>query len=269
MGRIAGWASAALCGVAALAGAQVVEVPIDQTASSIRVELVTALGSDSDTSPLGGQIDLELDSYSAPSAITLHDFAIDVLETINLELDVFLVGRFTITGQNVSAFYATPGVPFGPVALTGPDTFTLLGVPARMTGTISYNATGLFCTFFQDAGLPCSDVIDLAEAGVVQLETLSGTLEIAGGALTVRSSGSVSQDVEGLATVNADATLVGTGEIPACRADLDGNGTLDGDDFFLFLDLFVAGDARADFEGDGDLDGDDFFLFLDEFVAGC
>ncbi len=55
----------------------------------------------------------------------------------------------------------------------------------------------------------------------------------------------------------------------ACSADIDGNGVLDADDFFGYLDLFAAGDPRADVTGDGVIDADDFFAYLDLFVAGC
>lgn len=54
-----------------------------------------------------------------------------------------------------------------------------------------------------------------------------------------------------------------------CPADLNGDGVLDVDDFFTFLDLFAAGDDRADFNSDGTIDVDDFFAFLDAFAAGC
>ncbi len=54
-----------------------------------------------------------------------------------------------------------------------------------------------------------------------------------------------------------------------CPADLDGNGTLDADDFFLFLDLFTADDPAADIDGNGVIDGNDFFAYLDLFAAGC
>ncbi len=55
----------------------------------------------------------------------------------------------------------------------------------------------------------------------------------------------------------------------ACPADIDGNGTLDADDFFLFLDFFTAGDSRADITGNGIIDVNDFFAYLDLFAAGC
>ena len=54
-----------------------------------------------------------------------------------------------------------------------------------------------------------------------------------------------------------------------CAADIDGDGDIDAEDFFGFLDLFASGDGRADIDGDGDLDAGDFFAYLDLFSAGC
>ncbi|MCB9845088.1 MAG: choice-of-anchor B family protein [Phycisphaeraceae bacterium] len=54
-----------------------------------------------------------------------------------------------------------------------------------------------------------------------------------------------------------------------CPGDLTGDGATDSEDFFLYLDLFAAGDSRADIDGDGDRDGDDFFQYLDLFAQGC
>ena len=56
---------------------------------------------------------------------------------------------------------------------------------------------------------------------------------------------------------------------PSCPPDLNGDGVVDADDFFLFLSLFAAGDLRADFNNDGVIDADDFFSFLNAFAAGC
>jgi len=54
-----------------------------------------------------------------------------------------------------------------------------------------------------------------------------------------------------------------------CPPDLTGNGIVDADDYFLFLDLFQAGDLAADITGDCIVDGDDFFAYLDLFAQGC
>lgn len=54
-----------------------------------------------------------------------------------------------------------------------------------------------------------------------------------------------------------------------CRPDLNGDEVVDADDFFLFLQLFAAGDPRADFNNDGVIDSNDFFIFLNQFHLGC
>ncbi|MCC5787554.1 MAG: hypothetical protein JJU33_12740 [Phycisphaerales bacterium] len=56
---------------------------------------------------------------------------------------------------------------------------------------------------------------------------------------------------------------------PTCPPDLNGDGVVDADDFFLFLQLFAAGDPIADFNNDGVIDADDFFAFLSAFADGC
>ncbi|MCC5786027.1 MAG: hypothetical protein JJU33_04920 [Phycisphaerales bacterium] len=60
-----------------------------------------------------------------------------------------------------------------------------------------------------------------------------------------------------------------TATAPACPADLNKDGVVDADDFFLFLQFFAAGDPRADINGDGVIDTDDFFEYLDLFAQGC
>ncbi len=57
--------------------------------------------------------------------------------------------------------------------------------------------------------------------------------------------------------------------VTACRPDLNNDGVVDADDFFLFLQFFAAGDPRADINGDGVIDADDFFVYLNLFAQGC
>ncbi|MCC5786658.1 MAG: hypothetical protein JJU33_08160 [Phycisphaerales bacterium] len=60
-----------------------------------------------------------------------------------------------------------------------------------------------------------------------------------------------------------------TDPAPTCPADLNGDGVVDADDFFLFLQLFADGDPRADINNDGVIDADDFFEYLNLFAQGC
>jgi plastocyanin len=55
----------------------------------------------------------------------------------------------------------------------------------------------------------------------------------------------------------------------ACRADLDGDGSLTIFDFLAFQNLFDSGDLEADFDGDGALTIFDFLAFQNEFDGGC
>ncbi len=59
------------------------------------------------------------------------------------------------------------------------------------------------------------------------------------------------------------------GCVAACRADIDGDGSLTIFDFLAFQNLFQDADPAADFDGDGELTIFDFLAFQNEFDAGC
>jgi trimeric autotransporter adhesin len=54
-----------------------------------------------------------------------------------------------------------------------------------------------------------------------------------------------------------------------CRADFDGNGTLDFFDYLDFVASFAAGESRADFDRNGTVDFFDYLDFAAAFDAGC
>ena len=54
-----------------------------------------------------------------------------------------------------------------------------------------------------------------------------------------------------------------------CRADVDGSGFVDLDDYALYTELYAARSQGADQNGDGVVDESDFAQFLAGFEAGC
>lgn len=60
---------------------------------------------------------------------------------------------------------------------------------------------------------------------------------------------------------------------PACLADINQDGVVDGSDFVAFINSFALGDvnldAAADVVVDGTIDGNDFVAFINAFALGC
>ncbi len=76
--------------------------------------------------------------------------------------------------------------------------------------------------------------------------------------------------VYGHGRVNAAAAVQAALDLgQPCVADLNADGVVDADDFFLFLSLFADADPVADMNADGVIDADDFFLYLNLFAQGC
>ncbi|MCC5785665.1 MAG: hypothetical protein JJU33_03070 [Phycisphaerales bacterium] len=129
----------------------------------------------------------------------------------------------------------------------------------------------------------CHNIGSLAQPGVYLVaETDTGFTEpirMQGDAPQSNVSASVSVGQDGTiavgytfsdfqTTVVADL-YIAISDDDACVADLNGDGVVDADDFFLFLQLFASGDPRADINGDGVIDADDFFGYLALFAQGC
>ena len=67
--------------------------------------------------------------------------------------------------------------------------------------------------------------------------------------------------------------VAATPTAPACLADVNTDGTVDGSDFTSFINSFGVGDPAvdpvADVNLDGTVDGNDFIAFINAFAAGC
>jgi len=57
--------------------------------------------------------------------------------------------------------------------------------------------------------------------------------------------------------------------IPTCRADINGDGTVNTQDFIAYLNAWASGDPLADWNADGTVNSQDFIAYLNDWAAGC
>ncbi|MEZ6233177.1 MAG: GC-type dockerin domain-anchored protein [Phycisphaerales bacterium] len=269
-----------------------VPTTISQAQSSVSIQISAAGLSGSDTSPLSGGVEAVLDNGTSPTTIALSDYTINVTEQINIVLNAGLLGRLTITLNNVVVSYDTPGTPSAAATLGAGGAFSLTGLPTVATGTGQAVGTGIL--FSSIGTIP----IDLSEAGVIAGDA-AGTATVASDTLSLAFdlSGSQVQTLSGVdvtVTINAAVRSSGTIPMPVCPPDLTTgavmgqpgfgvpNGVLNNDDFFYYLGQFAAGNvAVADLTTgavagqpgygvpNGVITNDDFFYYLAIFAAGC
>lgn len=121
------------------------------------------------------------------------------------------------------------------------------------------------------ASSPKSPVRTFDLSSGVELEALAGSDSVSGD-----SFGFSTALWEGVVVVGAlydddNGTDSGSAYIfdISCRADLNGDGTLDSADIALFIDLYDAGDPEADWNHDGTIDYFDLSAFMSDINAGC
>ena len=160
---------------------------------------------------------------------------------------------------NTSGF-ASLGTILEPGHPTAANVSTLSANSAFRPSTFNLGPGGRMIATWDD-GRPLIAVSD-TRAGVVDL----GLYPLS----TVTSPNSWSAAGSDGDTIFANALIYAADSAGGtCPPDLNGDGVVDADDFFLFLQLFADGDLRADFNNDGVIDADDFFAFLSAFAAGC
>ena len=120
----------------------------------------------------------------------------------------------------------------------------------------------------------------IAPAAFAQYSVTWYTIDGGGGTSTGASysvSGTIGQPDAGPALVGATYTVTGgfwTGiggsgsNCPACAADYDNHGGVDGGDLGAFFADFEAGETCADVDQNGGVDGGDLGFFFTVFEAG-
>lgn len=256
-----------LLAVSAGAGATPTLLTIDPAQSSVSVTLcLTACGTQcgTDTSPVAGSITLGTDCLTAPTALTLYDYTLQLTHNMAFHLNYGpFCGRFDATTSNVAFNYATPGTPQPPTSLSG-GSFSYANVPQNASGTMSYTATALVCAGLQANGRPCADTIDLSTLGTASV-TLDGTFSATGRTLSVvisiNSSVPIDPNNPGLGTLTTVGTIRASGAVPLpsindfvgvllgtvtatdlmCESDINQDGLTDGRDDSAYVHALLGG----------------------------
>jgi len=260
-------------GAASAASGQVADLTVDPSQSSItaRICLDPGIGErcDTESSPIGGSMSVELDAYGTPSAIVLHDFHFALTSAMVYDFSWGpFIGTLKITLTNVAASYANPGTPTGPVGVDGAGEFTFPAVEALLTGNGAYVGSGPII-----GPLIGSGEFDLADFGAMET-AFTGVVWVIGDqvVLTSTMTFAVEGEVEGVqTTLDGTATIVASGPVPPpeCKADFNGDTVVNTLDFLAFLNAYTAGDPSADFNGDTLVNSLDVLAYLNAFVAGC
>ncbi len=260
------------CAVSNAIGAPI-DLTVDPAQSSLDMTITIDIGitndTDSDTTTLSGNIEIELDDDNNPLNITLNDLVVNMDQTMNFNWSFGFFGSADSTLTNGIVTYATPGVPTGPVPIID-NGFTFTQAPFGLGGLLTVN----YDLFGAGSGTELTDLSTQAP----QNSDFTGTVMIVGDTITLTATlplDSVQPLVDGngneigAAITTGTATIVATGTIQTCPADMNGDGTLNFFDVSAFLNAFAAMDPTADFTGDGEFNFFDVSAFLSAFSAGC
>ncbi len=255
-----------------------IELSVDPNTSRIDVEICVQDECDSDTSPLSGFMEIDLDCLADPSEISLRDFDVQADETLNFHLDYRLLGDIFITAEGLALYHAEPGEqPFVPIE--GGE-FTFLDVPYLKRGTVEHEARGVICAILRGLGVPCEGRRDLAEDPPTTADTLSGTIEIVEGVVRVGARMVFDEPFDpenpDLGRIKGIVVLNAAGPLPNA-ADLDWDDDVDLADFAA-LQLCLGGPGNppadacpegvsADLDCDGDVDLDDYAILHAELTG--
>lgn len=256
--------------------ADTVTLTVDPSQSSIDLDLTITLAvlgsdSDSDSSPISGTVDIELDDYGVPTAITIHDFDLALDENLAFNFTWFL-SEIDLNGTDLAAAYATPGTPAGPGPVVA-DVFSLGSVLTALSGTMTANGS-VFGAGDVNEVIVLDDQapFDSPISGMVTSDGTTVTID--GGTITFAGSTEI---IPGLATldVSGTVTFVASGPAPqpaGCNdADLaEPFDQLDFSDVVAFLTAFGSMGAAADIAPPfGQWDFSDVVAFLQAFGVGC
>jgi hypothetical protein len=271
-------ATAALCCAGTCAATSVV-IPVDQTQSSISVQLCISGSCDTDASPVVGSYTLDLDAPASPTQVSVLDYTNTLTETIDLSISFGFLGAFNATGSGIAVNYAAPGIPTGPAPITA-GAYSLANVPTLAQGSVAYTATGIVCSLLssQVPPVPCASAINLADQGV-QNGTLQGSISVSNGIIsfvaTLNSTAPLDPANPATGTITISGTIRGSAPVPPppeCPGDANGDLVVNAADLSVLLANFgfpATGPGSGDFNADGQCNSADLSVLLSAFGSSC
>jgi hypothetical protein len=212
------------------------------------------------------------------SCSVAYDSATDQYYTVSVQTNSSTQNAFTVIGQKFDStgarMWGDSGVELQPLTSRQPSfmqaqlrnggmyAFGFLLSSATTADVVSWGVD-------DDANVAFSTPINTTFSGKSRL---ASAVHPSGYAVLAFGSGSLGS-IDLLAqNLNPDGTL-GLPPAPACLADVNVDGSVDGGDFIAFINSFAIGDASvdplADVIVDGTIDGTDFIEFINAFAAGC
>ena len=240
---------------------------VNQSQSSVNVQLCLLGNCDSDPSSVSGFMSAKTLPIPLPTNITLYDFIFNLTDQIDIFISFSILGNFSGTGQNLSFYYATPGNPQPPAPITA-NAFTLSQVPTEKSGTFQYNATGIVCSTLQGQNppVPCNDTIDLSSTGTSD-GNINGTVGVVGRTITLTMNPNISvpldPDNPGTGSLTVTGTIVASASAPL-RGDANLNGSVNSLDIQEFCRVMLdPGSSTSQKRFAVDMNDDDAFDDLD------
>ncbi|MEO1534132.1 MAG: GC-type dockerin domain-anchored protein [Planctomycetota bacterium] len=251
--------------------AQPIALTVDPAQSSlaltIEVQTTLASASDDDSSPIVGDLMIELTPTTGLTAIDLIDYSLAAQDTLNFGFNFGLLGSLSADGTGLG-IRQPAGAPPASGTVDAADMFSIVGVPSEGVGVIDVTGSGVV------GGLVGAQTIALTDLGASSVDA-SGTITVVGDQVTLSGSVPVSfsEEVQPGVTVvvTGTATVVATGTIPddPCPADTNGDGALDPADFNAWVIAFNTQAPECDQNGDGLCNPADFNSWVINFNAGC
>lgn len=197
-------------------------VTLDTNASTAQVTLDALGKSDTQTSRLGGTVQIVTDDYTQPTQAGLQDFHLSALQPLNFNLNFSFLGKATASIPHFEVIEVNPPSTPTLLPLVGGH-FIPTEIPYQPLGNGSYVVSGSVCGVLSGQGVACSDSLDFSHSPPGSLSELDMELTVHGGLLQpaqlqIKFSGFFSLPLDptnpSLGTVSAFVDAVGYAPTP-------------------------------------------------------